>query len=877
MNTRFTIVCASLALSAAFLSLRASTVLSPVDYATPQPPGINAQTLHILTTNLLELKLINTKAADPVSPTNWNFVKNGVFVAPSTKSFAVTANGKGINVTSVYFKRRPFYGPMSNRDFRMENSLYLILASPVSDGQFVEVKNPNGKLWPATMYFTNTVDPLGYSPAIHVNQEGYLPNYAKQAMIGYYVGNLGEMSIPAALGFKLVDANTGATVFTGPLVQRPDSGYTYTPTPYQQVYLADFTSFNTAGEYRLVVPTLGASLPFLINDGILMSYARAYALGLYHQRCGTNTALPYTRFVHGVCHAAPASIPTNNANPFTFTWNTISNYATQVNSDNPPQTAPLLTSPAAQLFPFVNQGPTVDVSGGHHDAGDYSKYTINVAHLIHYLTFEVDSLPGMAAFDNLGIPESGDGISDLLQEAKWEADFLSKMQDRDGGFYFLVYPLNREYENNVTPDNGDPQVVWPKTSSATAAASAALAQIGSSPLFKQHYPTAASNYVYQAQLGWRFLTNAINQYGKSGIYQKITGYGDDFTDKDELAWAACQIYLATGDQNAHQLLLAWFNPSDSSTWKWGWWHMYACYGHCIRSYAFALQSGRVASVSQLDPTFLSECQNEIATAGNNALQWSQDNAYGTSFPDPTKAAKGGGWYFSTDWAFDMAVATQLSPNSAYTNAMLANLNYEAGCNPVNVSYVMGEGWRRSRNIVSQWAANAFRALPPSGLPMGNIEQQFYNLYNYNTDFEALCYPSDSASTAPYPFYDRWGDIWNVSTEMVNVFAARSLGTLGFLAAQTAYVTQAWQAPAASIAVPSSSVPVGQPVTLTLQPPSGLDLSGARIVWEGLGQVPMYGGMDFVFTPVTSGLQWVEVEAQLPDGRCVFAQASFSAN
>jgi hypothetical protein len=59
--------------------------------------------------------------------------------------------------------------------------------------------------------------------------------------------------------------------------------------------------------------------------------------------------------------------------------------------------------------------------------------------------------------DNLGIPESGDGIPDVLQEAKWEADFLAKMQDADGGFYFLVYPKGREYESNVLPENGDPR------------------------------------------------------------------------------------------------------------------------------------------------------------------------------------------------------------------------------------------------------------------------------------------------------------------------------------------------------------------------------------------------------------------------------------
>ena len=91
----------------------------------------------------------------------------------------------------------------------------------------------------------------------------------------------------------------------------------------------------------------------------------------------------------------------------------------------------------------------------------------------------VDAFNGAGDLDNLGLPESGDGIGDVLQIAKWEADFLAKMQDEDGGFYFLVYPKERLYENNVTPDQGDPQVVWPKNTAATAAATAALAQCAS--------------------------------------------------------------------------------------------------------------------------------------------------------------------------------------------------------------------------------------------------------------------------------------------------------------------------------------------------------------------------------------------------------------
>src|SRR4030095_5779788 len=212
-----------------------------------------------------------------------------------------------------------------------------------------------------------------------------------------------------------------------------------------------------------------------------------------------------------------------------------------------------LTCRAAQLFPFVRQG-TLDTSGGHHDAGDYSKYTINSASFIHYLMFAIDSLPGVAELDNLGIPESGDGISDVLQEAKWEADYLAKLQDSDGGFYFLVYPRDREYESNVLPDQSDPQVVWPKT---PAAAVAALAQTASSPRFKSRYPSEAALYLQKAQLGWNFLTNGIARFGKDGAYQKITHYGDEFMHDDELAWAACEMYLATTNAAYQQKLIEW--------------------------------------------------------------------------------------------------------------------------------------------------------------------------------------------------------------------------------------------------------------------------------------------------------------------------------
>src|SRR6185436_8850291 len=180
------------------------------------------------------------------------------------------------------------------------------------------------------------------------------PNFVKKAMVGYYLGNKGEMTFDTAAGFKLVTASTGVTVYSGQLTQRKDVGYVTSPLPYQNVYEADFTGFNATGEYQLVIPGLGASLPFLINDGMAMAFARTYALGLYHQRCGTDNVMPFTRFVHGICHGAPAEVPSPQSD-YAFTWTCIASKNSDY-ANNPRHTAPQLKDEASQLYPFINKG-----------------------------------------------------------------------------------------------------------------------------------------------------------------------------------------------------------------------------------------------------------------------------------------------------------------------------------------------------------------------------------------------------------------------------------------------------------------------------------------------------------------------------------------
>ncbi len=834
-------------------------------------PAVGSYGLRVLSPTMLELTLIHTKAKEASTVSQWNFVSNGSFAAPSTSQFVVTANGQTIGVQAVGFKRRPLYAPLNYRDLRISSQIYLRLSSAIADGQTVTVKNPSGNLWSAVNDYTTTADPLRFNPAIHVNGEGYMPNNVKKAMVGYYLGNMGEMSIPVGGGFRIVAVSNGAVVHTGALTLRRDVGYSYTPTPYQQVYEADFSAFKTPGEYRLQVPGMGASFAFMIDEGIAATFARGYGLGLYHQRCGHANDYPHSRHQKGACHRKLVLVPD-------MTFTAVNNTLASVTGDfaNSQTGAPQLKDVNSSLYPFINK-TAFDASGGHHDAGDYSRYTINVAQLAHSLMFAVDSFQGVAALDNLGLPESGDGISDVMQTAKWELDFLARLQDADGGFYFLVYPKNRRYEDNVSltgTDLGDDLVVFPKTTAATAASVAALAQAASSPKFKAAFPNEAADYLAKAKKGWQFLENAWAKYGRAGAYQKITHYGNEFRDRDEIAWAACEMFLATGEAKYHTELTSRFDPADPNTRRWSWWRLFEGYGCAVRSYAFAARSGRLPANS-LNAAYLAKCEAEIIAAGDDQVKYVKDSAYANPFPTWNKPYRSAGWFMSVEQTYDLATAYQLSPKQDYIDATIGAINYEAGCNPLNMGFMTGVGWKRQRETVNQYAANDRRVLPPSGIPIGSVWPGTPNIWQYGSELNSLVFPTDSTSSNDmFAPYEKWTDTFHVATEMVNPQQARGLGATAWLMAQTPKKTQAWKSATATITGLPASVAANQKITIGLSAP-GVDLSNATIVWEARDQEPTPGAQ-FTFAAKNTGPQWVEAEALLPDGRRVFAKADFNA-
>ena len=88
----------------------------------------------------------------------------------------------------------------------------------------VEVKNPSAQLWNNSMKFEARSDVMRRSPVVHVNQVGYMPDYPKKAMVGFYLGSMGELPIPTAGGFELRDTSTAQAVFSGTLKVRRDQG-----------------------------------------------------------------------------------------------------------------------------------------------------------------------------------------------------------------------------------------------------------------------------------------------------------------------------------------------------------------------------------------------------------------------------------------------------------------------------------------------------------------------------------------------------------------------------------------------------------------------------------------------------------------------------
>ena len=217
------------------------------------------------------------------------------------------------------------------------------------------------------------------------------------------------------------DATSNALVYTVAAAGISDQG-TDTSSPQisgDHVWWVDFSAFTTAGKYYLLSPNLNEqSYEFAVADTIYQAPMTATLKALYYQRCGT-------------------SKPAANAGA---AW---SDSAACHLSDRTCGPAPGCTFP-------MSYG-TLDLSGGWHDAGDYNKYigatpsgscnswSGDSGATLQYLLTAYEWNPANFPDGLTNIPESGNGISDLLDEAKWELDWYLKMQMVDRHVLSVVH------------------------------------------------------------------------------------------------------------------------------------------------------------------------------------------------------------------------------------------------------------------------------------------------------------------------------------------------------------------------------------------------------------------------------------------------------
>lgn len=116
----------------------------------------------------------------------------------------------------------------------------------------------------------------------------------------------------------------------------------------------------------------------------------------------------------------------------------------------------------------------IDVSGGWHDAGDYGRYVVAAAKAVADLMYAYEANPEIYS-DNIGIPESGNGTPDILDEVRYELEWMLKMQDKsDGGVYHKV--TCDTFPGYVMPEKETkPLIVMPKSTTATADFAASMA------------------------------------------------------------------------------------------------------------------------------------------------------------------------------------------------------------------------------------------------------------------------------------------------------------------------------------------------------------------------------------------------------------------
>lgn len=325
-----------------------------------------------------------------------------------------------------------------------------------------------------------------HDETIRLNQVGYYPDAPKIAIV---------VEPTASTVFELINSS-GQTVFQGKLgvpVHWAQSGET--------TRKADFSSFSIVGRYQLRVGSK-VSWPFDIKHDAWRRVSVSIMKSYYLQRASFALDEKYA----GIYKRAAGHADT-----------------------------------AAVFHPSTGRSGQLNAPGGWYDAGDFGKYIVSAGITVANMMSLMEMIPGAYPDGSINIPESGNGISDLLDEVRYELEWFRKMQDTDGGVF--VKMTTARYPDMMFPETDPlPRNVYGKSTASTLHFAASMAM--ASRLFTSIDPEWADECLKRAEDAWHWaLNNPAEIYtNPPGV---LSGAYSNSDMKDEFLWAASELFITS--------------------------------------------------------------------------------------------------------------------------------------------------------------------------------------------------------------------------------------------------------------------------------------------------------------------------------------------
>lgn len=471
-----------------------------------------------------------------------------------------------------------------------------------------------------------SVAPQDTSTGIRLNQLGFLPESTKWALIPAVKTNR----------FSVIDVASGNEIFGGELTEAAQ----WEPAQ-ETVKLADFSQLKQAGEYQLRVAGIADSRPFRIAEDVYTALNAASIKAFYFNR-NSAELLPE----HAGIFARPAGHPDTR----------VLVHASAVSAERP-------------------EGTVISGPKGWYDAGDYNKYIVNSGISTYSLLAAYEHFPAFFDAQNLIIPESGNAIPDLLDEALWNLEWMLTMQDpADGGVYHKL--TNKNFDGTVMPHEATTErYVVQKSTTATldfaavmATASRVLAK------YETELPGLSAKMLVAAESAWQWAqANPAVTYEQPDDI-KTGGYGDSQLD-DEFFWAAAELYITTNNDSYYTAANAKDMSINVPSWgdvrSLGWMSL----AHHRAQLSAAADRELIAKRIE---TLASELVSVWSSSAYRVTMQTEDFIWGSN-----SVALGQGMM--------LLQAYRLTDKREYLDAAQSTLDYVLGRNAVDMSFVTGFG------------------------------------------------------------------------------------------------------------------------------------------------------------------------------------------